>query len=65
MSPILVGLEFIGLSVPSGLLPEYIYIPKHELSVLEEKSGGSTKTKIRYFPLDLLVHLEDEERQTF
>ena len=59
------GLGFIGLFVPSGLLPEYIHISKHELPVLEEKGGGFAETTIRYLPMDLLVHLEGEERQTF
>ena len=58
------GLGFIGLSVPSGLLPEYIHISKHELPVFEEKRSGSAETTIRYLPMDLLVHLEGEERQT-
>ena len=58
------GLSFIGLSIPSGLLPEYIYIPKHKLSVLEEKRSGSLETTIRYILIDMLVYLEGEERQT-
>ena len=52
--------DFIGLSVPSGLLPEYIHISKHELPILEEKRGGSFET---YLLMNLLVHLEGKERQ--
>ena len=50
---------------PSGLLPEYIHISEHKLSVLEKKRGGSFETTIQYLSMDLLVHLEGEERQTF
>ena len=58
------GLGFIGLYVPFGLFSEYIHLSKHELSVLEEKRGGPFETTIRYLSMDLLVHLEGEERQT-
>ena len=55
------SLDFIGLNVPYWLLPEYIYIQMHELSVLEEKRGGSTETTFRYISMDLLVYLQGEE----
>ena len=58
------GLGLIILSVYSVLLPEYIYISKHEFPILEEKRDGSFETKIQYFFMDLLVHLKGEERQT-
>ena len=53
MPPISSGLGFIGLSVPSGLLPEYIHIPKHELPVFEEKRGkevASLRPQFDTFP---------------
>lgn len=43
-SPVCLG--FIELFVPSVLLSEYFYIPKYELSILEEKKCGSTGTTI-------------------
>ena len=41
----------------------YVLISKHEIFVLEEKRGGSTETTIWYLLMDLLVHLEGDERQ--
>lgn len=52
---------YIGLFVFSGFLLEYLCLPKHRFSVLEEKRCDLYVTTNWHYPSDLVVHFKGKK----